>query len=372
MIKLEVWDNEFNRYGVLNSFSMIQYNNMFSDVGAFELVCPLSEDNINLLFGSKDRILWIEDEVAGIIQFNERVAGSDNDNISVKGSLLPVMLNWRYIYPQYSKKGYPDDIVRELVTQNLVSSGVRAIPRFSVQADTPHTLEQTVYQQTGSYVGMECTSIAQSHNFGFCVEFRPKTEQFVFRTLYGKDRTLKNTSGNKSVVFSRQFNNILESSYLNNREDYRNTAIIAGEGEGAQRVVSTIESPDVIGFSRRELFVDARDIQSIPDDIEGLSMTPEEYQIALQQRGAEKLQSHIEIESFESVVRNDNSSQFLYGRDYFLGDKVTVVDTLLNISTSAVVTEVTVTLDEKGYSVEPTFGYSQPTLMQKLRKKGVL
>jgi hypothetical protein len=367
-MKLEVYDDQFNRLGLINAYSFIQYTDKFSDIGSFQLNCPLIDRNVELLFGSKDRILWIENTVAGIIQYGERSTEDDEDNIIVKGSLLSVMLNWRYIYPQFYMKAYPDVVLRELVRAHLVTPTGRLIPNFTIEEHTSPFTTQTVYQQTGSYVGTECTSIAEAYEIGFAVKFLPALSQFLFAIRYGVDRTIGNAAGNNPVIFSRELNNILQSSYVNNRESYKNMAIIAGEGEGTARTTALIGNT-ITGYNRRELFVDAKDLSSTTDD--STTLTTEEYQTLLIQRGTEKLQDCVEIESFESVVRNDAEAKFVYNRDYYLGDKVTVVDKKLLITTSAIVTAVTITYDENGYTVEPVFGYGLPTIMQKLKRKGV-
>ena len=89
--------------------------------------------------------------------------------------------------------------------------------------------------------------------------------------LEGKDRTIGNKDGNKPVVFSRDFENIISGSYEYNDDSFRNIALVAGEttdgsnNENAARtflVVDQIGSENVSSFYRKELYIDARDLQS--------------------------------------------------------------------------------------------------------------
>jgi hypothetical protein len=201
----------------------------------------------------------------------------------------------------------------------------------------------------------------------------PRDTKYLFKILKGLDRTVENTQGLNPVVFSTELNNIISSTYTNNRESFSNVAVVAGEGEGSSRVHYSV-NPTEQGYSRRELYVDARDLQSSYYDSatsQTVTLPQAEYEKLLLERGKEKLKDVAEVESFEGKLRNDDGSMFIYKRDYFKGVIVTVIDRLLNVKLSARVTAVTITNDRNGYTVEPTFGYSQPTIIQRLKRKGV-
>lgn len=78
------------------------------------------------------------------------------------------------------------------------------------------------------------------------------------------------------------------------------------------------------------------------------------YSIYLLNRGYEKLAEFGETISFEGVV--EPNSTFVYKRDYFLGDKVTVRNQF-NIEKEARIVEIMETYDSNGYSIEPKFEY---------------
>ncbi len=120
------------------------------------------------------------------------------------------------------------------------------------------------------------------------------------------------------------------------------------------------------GFARRELWVDARDLQS---EREGSSpMTPEEYASVLTTRGAEKLAENQLVKSFNATVRTYNST-YEYGVDFFLGDTITVIDEHLGVSVDAVVQGVERSVSREGESLSLVLGYAQPTLHDRLRRK---
>lgn len=119
------------------------------------------------------------------------------------------------------------------------------------------------------------------------------------------------------------------------------------------------------GLSRRELWVDARDIQS--GEGEG-ALSPEEYAQALEARGREKLAECQLVQSFTAQVRTQDPT-FEYGRDYKLGDRITVSDRRLAVTVGAIVTAAEYTVSREGRGLSLTLGYSQPTVYEKLARK---
>ncbi|RUT62961.1 hypothetical protein C1144_04880 [Clostridium botulinum] len=87
---------------------------------------------------------------------------------------------------------------------------------------------------------------------------RYKSRLIKFDVYKGVDRTLNNGTI-APCIFSRDFENILEQEYTDSLNNYRNTTLIAGAGEGKDRKITSIE--EGAGLDRYELYVDARDIQ---------------------------------------------------------------------------------------------------------------
>lgn len=120
------------------------------------------------------------------------------------------------------------------------------------------------------------------------------------------------------------------------------------------------------GLARRELFIDARDLQSQQQD--GAAMNPEQYAGVLTTRGLEKLAENQLVRSFSAQVRTQDAT-YQYGRDFFLGDKITVTDERLGITVDARVMAAQYAVDSTGESLTLTLGYSQPTMYDTLARK---
>ena len=120
------------------------------------------------------------------------------------------------------------------------------------------------------------------------------------------------------------------------------------------------------GLQRREIWIDARDLQSDSDPDNPL--TPEEYIAVLNARGKQKLAECQLVQSFSVQVRELDPT-YAYGVDYQLGDTITATDETLGVSVNAVVQGVqrSVSGTEEGLTL--TLGYGQPTLHDILRRK---
>ena len=361
-MRMEIINHKFERLGVINKFDMIQYNPKYSGIGSFELSCALNEENKSLIV--EDNILWIEDEYAGVIQYIDK--SSDNE-IKAKGKLLSVVLNWRTVIKTYEANKLTTGIFEELVRLNFMADDERKIEGFTF---INNVIDNTAirYQVTGKSLSDIFQPLSETYDIGYEVYLNMEEKAFEFTLFRGKDLTIGNKDGNKPVIFGTDFNNILKSEYVSDNNNYRNVAYVAGEGEGENRVVVEVKQTESAGFFRREIVVDARDIQKANSTTK---MTDEEYNELLQQRGKENLSELRKVESYDAELMSDAKTGFVYGKDYFLGDTVSVVDKNLGVILSAKITEVTVTFAEDGYTVEPTFGFGLPTLYDKL-KKGVL
>jgi hypothetical protein len=390
-MRLEVFDFELNRLGLIEMYSTITYTLKFVDVGSFELKCAINKQNVKLI--QKNRFLWIEDEVCGIIQYIS--SSTDDGTITAKGKLAKEMLNWRWVYPCFVKTGEPAALAESIVNIHCVNpSESKRKMRGLVIGNAGYVINKPhiTYQKTGDTVLTSVQNISTANNLGFEIYFNPRNvNPFKFVMLEGKDRTIGNKDGNKPVVFSRDFENIVSGSYEYNDDSFRNIALVAGEtadgsnNENAARtflVVDQAGSENVSSFYRKELYVDARDLQSeyseeaTTKDDEGndvtetvqKKMTEQEYNATLSNRGFEKMGETLVEESYESQIRTDARTIYQFGKDYTYGDYVTVIDKSLGIMLNAQITEMQIVYDANGYDYIPTFGNSVPTILKKIKR----
>lgn len=93
-----------------------------------------------------------------------------------------------------------------------------------------------------------------------------------------------------------------------------------------------------------------------PEDSDTVVLWDVIYSIYLITRGHEKTAEYGAVTSFEGQV--EPNTTFVYKRDYFLGDLITV-ENQFGITTSARIVEVVEVEDDNGYRIEPKFEYME-------------
>lgn len=364
-LELYVFDSTLTRMGIVDIVTGLIWRERFADAGNFELWCPLNDQNSELL--QEDNLLWIGGESAGVIEFKELTSDEDGTKtIHIQGRLAESYLDYRTIYPTVITTGKVSSILRKHVEDNLINptDTARKIPLIELASDQVAYGPSVSYQKTGDTVLLEVSKLCEANSLGFRLQFFPRQTKFVFRVYQGTNRTLDQSAVNP-VLFSSDLDDILESNYSHNKSELRNFAYVAGEDSGTSRKVQTVGSSS--GLSRRELFVDARDLQS--ENSDGTTVSSSEYNSMLIERGKTSLEDYKDIESFSATLKTSGVTGYKYGVDFFLGDKVTVYDSRLKVRVNAVITEVMKTFDEDGERLDITFGYEQPTLANKLRRR---
>ena len=360
----------FDNIGEINQFDSLIWPDKFNGYSTFELWAPVNDENAEYL--KKGNILWCGGDNAAIIEI---VKSSVNDNgsktFNIKGRTLEMFLTTRIIWGSYNAKDKrASTVMYEIVDKNCVNpvDVNRKIPFLELAQDGQFG-DIITMQKTGGEVYDALIDIASTADLGFNVLFRPKEKKLIFEVVAGVDRTIEQTDVNP-VEFSTDLEDILTSSYYTNSEDVKTVALVMGEGSGAERVKGISGDNSTKGIGRRELFVDARDLQSetVNDDGETTTLTEDEYGQALVSRGDNKLAEYKTVESFEAKIRVFGNVQYEFGVDYNKGDKVTVRDRHLNVVVSARITEVEEDFDDE-YELVLTFGYSYPTVMQKVKRQ---
>lgn len=146
------------------------------------------------------------------------------------------------------------------------------------------------------------------------------------------------------VVFSPQYDNVINSNYIDNTSEMKNVTLVMGEGEGTAR--KSIIVGDYEALPRRELFTDARDIQSA--DVG----TGNKYTEALKTRGTNKLVEYSRVTSYEGQV--EATRQFVYGVDFEMGDIIQMANEY-GIGGNARVVEWVLSDSIDGLESYPTF-----------------
>ncbi|WP_444643574.1 siphovirus ReqiPepy6 Gp37-like family protein [Caproiciproducens sp. R1] len=183
-------------------------------------------------------------------------------------------------------------------------------------------------------------------DIGIKTVFTPATGIFTV-TLY--------SGANSLAVFSKEYENLTEQIYTESVADYANTALIGGEGEGADRTFVAITSGS--GETRREIFVDAKDLRA--EDF------GTDYVNTLTFRGQSKLNEQAIRYTFDTSVNPHGN--LTYKIDFDLGQTVKVISKAWGVSMTTRITEIEETYDADGQSISVVFGKAELTIAQKVR-----
>jgi hypothetical protein len=195
----------------------------------------------------------------------------------------------------------------------------------------------------------EIEKISKQTMLGFNITLDKKRKELVFDVAQGTDRSSIQESC-PPIIFSSDYDNLRGKNLVDSNMNYSNYVLVGGQGEGAERTI--IEQGD--SSSDMDLFVkfiDARDLDS---------------EEKLKTRATEKLTSEFkELFSFDAIAINKGN--YLYNKDWFLGDIVTLKDTKWNIEKNIRITNVEIIKEESGEQTNITFGDVLPTLKEKIQ-----
>lgn len=345
---LYVMDTDFQAIAVVDDFQSLIWAKRYYDFGDCELYIRASEEYVKLFRNGRFLMRNDDDMVCRIVKVELTTDTEEGDFITVTASDCRSILSQRIVWFQTNFNGTVEDYIRRLVNDNIVNPSVsyRKVPNFILgqRLGLTDTIEQQV---TYDPLDEKVIEICKAYGYGTRVRF-DDSNRFVFEVYTGTDRSYGQDS-NDHVLFSRDFDNIISSQYIDDRTDFRNAVLVAGEGEGVDRQRYSYGTSS--GFDRYELFVDADNLSSNVEEGETI-----DYTEAMRAKGIEALGEHLIVQSFEGEVEANYS--YKYGIDYELGD-IVQVENDYRISASARITEVIETFDENGYSVIPTFQYQE-------------
>ena len=331
----EVYAPDLTLLGIIEKYNSMQWLRRYTTSGQFELHCPY-----NALLAPENIIR--NGNEAGIIE-SVLINNTPEQGImaEVHGRMMLGLLARRIIWGLAAYSATAENVIRQLVIDNTAGDRTLGITVAAAQG-----YEGNIdYQNSYGNLLDEVSAIAEFAGLGLDVSF----PDMVFYVYKGLDRTASQNINSKAI-FSANFENVLSSEYSIDKKNYSNVALVAGQGEGEQRLTAIVGTET--GLDRREVFVDARDI--------GAGTTEEPIDEATQllmlaQRGNEKLSENKISEAFTANV--DPQGNLKYKTDYDLGDIVTVKD--FSLSADARITEIKEIYEDGGMMLELTLGYER-------------
>lgn len=355
----------------IDNYESMFFNRSWHGIGAIELrinrhmkyANTLLKDNLILIGTDLNKVFIIKHRE---IELDEN--GKVTENWLIKGYALKSIISQRITMPPAHtaydyKSGSSETIMKHYVNNNLVNpvDSRRKIPQLVIAPDLQRGAH-TTYSSRFKNVAEEVSTLSIASGLGWDVTLDIKNKKWVFDVVEGKS-LIAGQSLNPPVIFSPQFDSLKSLQYTQSELNYKNVAIVAGQGEGIDRRV--IEVGNFLGINRHEIFIDARDVSETDDDDQPL---PEQQIIqTLTDRGLQQLHELMQEEYLEGQILTN--SPFNYQKDYDLGDVTTIQNIDWGITMDARITEIKEVHETTGFSIEATFGNDRPTLIQKIKQE---
>ena len=346
---LEVLDSSFRSVDIIDTFRSLIWNIRYCAYGDFELFMSMDESLFKLLRSNK--YLWLKESnrIMEVESLKIEVDVEDGEFLMVTGRTLEAILTRRIVWNQTTLTGNLQNGIKKLLDENIIAptDPKRKISNFIFEASTDTRI--TALTVDAQYHGDELYSVIQKlcadEDIGFEITLS-STGMFIFRLTVGENRSYDQVK-NPYVEFSSEFENIINSTYLESTMEHKNVVLVGGEGEGSSKKTKAVG--DVSGLARREIFVEAGSISS---KVNGQTITDAVYLEHLNNEGKKTLTEKKIIKLFDGEV--DFINTFIFGRDFFMGDTIQYKNKY-DMEYKSKITEIIYSEDESGINIYPTF-----------------
>lgn len=364
-----ILNKDFESVAILDNYASFIWTDRYNEAGDFEIHIPIG-DGIPEHFQNGYYIWNAESEHLMIMEtFKIESDIEEGAYLIITGRSLESILDRRIVWNKtliqgpVNSQGYRDfpnlqDGIERLINENAIqTTEARKIPglKFEKSTDPRITaltfgdqLEVTEDDDSGGVlyytVGAQyhgdnlyniVVKLCQEKYIGFKITLNENNE-FVFKLYAGTDHSYgteaKPQNDNDYVVFSKDFDNLLNTNYLVSTQKWKNVTLIGGEKEkdpetGVEKSQILAEWSDnkaYTGLDRREIFTDASSKSQEKEDDNGdmVIMAVEEYKAILRQAGIDTLMENELQEVFDGEA--DTTTMFQYGmdKDFYIGDIV--------------------------------------------------
>ena len=358
--------------GIVDTAKSIIWRNVYYGVGDFEVYAPCNPENISLL-RTGNYVTRFDNINVGLIEHVNVVYNEQDGRMLVaSGRFAKALLERRIIYKMNGHKVSPtilkgnvEAAARSLVSANAIDCAFDSGRNMAELALGKYNgFAPVIVDDSGAAAEKQVThdvlmtytdELLQEYGMGaYCG--LDSAGKLAYTVYVGADRSVQNAE-NQPVIFSQDFDNLFSSDYVSDISELKNTVLVGGEGEGEERFYAIIKSASVTGSNRRELWVDAGSIKRTYRDDKDVeqTLTDAQYDQQLKAHGMQEVTKYVEIEKFDGAIDTTDGS-FQYGRDYFLGDIVTIQDVELGLYINPRILEITEVQDENGYQINAKYG----------------
>lgn len=360
-MELYTLDPLIRREYVIDRFQSLIWTERYKDLGDFELEIFSTREARNLLTPGTKLAMNESYRVMTVETIEDKTDDEGRRVLSIKGRSLEELMEARVAKdvlddlttsPKWTITDVPAAVCRKIFHDICVTGILNIgdkIPFIHEGTIMPtNTIAEPIEPIT---VEIEPTTVLDAikkvcdvWNLGFRILRNFDLSELYFDIYTGSDRTSAQTIL-PPVIFTPELDNLENTTELTSISLLKNVAYVFSPA-GFKEVYALDVDPDVDGFDRRVLVVNATDITDDTTDIDS----------ALIQRGTEALAECRTVQAFDGEI--NQNSKYKYQRDYYLGDLVEVrnADGFTN---NMKVTEQIFVSDDEGERSYPTLEVNQ-------------
>lgn len=351
-MEIELINGAFEKIHVLDTFKSLIWTDRYWKYGDFDIIVGATDQALNHLISTKYLKLKESEHIMTLETFAIDTDVEDGAFLILKGRSLESILDRRVIDENTVIDGNLQIGIQGFLNDHIISptNSDRQINNFEFQTSTDPAI--TNLAMNGQFLGRTIyaiiSDICESRGIGFKVTLTA-TNKFRFELYAGVDRSYEQST-NAHVVFSPEFDNLLNGSYIESSRLQKTHAYVVGEaGVGNTRSLVIVYSgtAESTGLDRREMYFEANIMRNTPGGI----LSEEDYLAQLSGRGLEELAKKEYVKGFDGEV---DSTMYNYGDDFFMGDICQLSDGYGHGAYSRV-TEMIYSQDKAGIKMYPTF-----------------
>ena len=302
------------RLGRVEVWVSLYWDEPYNTEGEFTLEVRPTEENLALLREGR----WLRRSDSDVPM---RICHRSNENTD--SNLVITGFPGTWIFTKRACTSTVKSENAEAAMRRLVSA-MQPWPKLELGAAVGFDTTYTAQTSGGSIMDYLMT-IGAACDLGFRVRLSGKNDQK--KLLFEVYRPTADPNNR----FSTKWGNLQQAAWAFGDGDYANVAVVQGAGEGENRATVTVGLTDATGADRRELYVDARDVQ--PDEEKGETSKSQAYLERLMARGTNKLLEQLRTGSIELTIDAEGLSpgDVAFCTIPELGYKATVKDLALEL-----------------------------------------
>ena len=362
--EIRIYDKDFKWLGVTQLAESVQFSRELYGAGQFEI--HIHPDKVGALeLTRRGNIIVINGDghKSGIIRDFQLDESREKVELVIHGVTGNGMAAQRITVPPTQAQdanalgwdkvsGPAETVIKHYAGRNMTTAydGKRNFPRLALAADKARG---KTYPWKSRYARLldELQNIGTYGEMGFEIMADVASKRWMFDVIEGTDRS-KSQTERSPVTFALAYQNIQDYRYVEDFQNYRTTGYAGGQGEDEKRLIYTLGA-DYMGDDRWEEFLDCGNAAQVNELI---------------YYGQQKMNEYQQAKTLEAKLL---PNVFVFDRDYFLGDLVTVYIARLTLQLGTRIEGIKEIWERPtGYRNEIRFGGKVPNLFTALKKTG--